>query len=134
MNSSRKPFGGVIAAPDQQTQAVVTLLSHYVRARFDLVYYAHAKEIDLQRRHDFLVVLSVGDLEAVAGRLNGNGYYKPLIVHIDDPATLGHLDYEAFFPGLEVISIEQADLAAQPDVTLRIELFRQVIEALEARI
>lgn len=134
MNSSRKPFGGVIAAPDQQTQAVVTLLSHYVRERFDLAYYAHAKEIDFRRRHDFLVVLSVGDLERVAQQVNSNGFHKPLIVHVDDPATLEQLNYEAFFPGLEVISIEQADLTAQPDVTLRIEVFRQVIEALEARV
>lgn len=129
---ARKLFGGVIAAPNEHAQAIFTLLSHHVRGRFDMAYYGHANEIDAQHKHDFLVVFSVGDLEAVTQRYRENGN-TPLIIHVDEPAILEQIDHEAFFPGLEVIAIEQADLTAQPDITLRLDLFRRVIEALETR-
>ncbi len=134
MKHSRKLFGGVVATPGQDSQAVVALLSHYVRDRLELAYYAHPKEIDLHRRHDFLIVLSVGDLEGVARLYTGNGHAAPVIVHIDEPAILQHIDHARFFPGLEIVSIEQANLTAQPDVTLRLDLFRRVVESLEARV
>lgn len=133
-SSARKPFGGVIAAPNQHAQAVITLLSHHVRGRFEMAYYAHANQIDRQRPHDFMIVFSVGDLEAVAQHYRHNGHHTPVIIHVDEPAILKQIDHKAFFPGVEVITIEQADLTAQPDVTLRLDLFRQVIEALEARV
>ncbi|NLE50874.1 MAG: hypothetical protein GX613_05650 [Chloroflexi bacterium] len=131
---TRKPFGGVIAAPGQHAQAVITLLSHHVRGRFEIAYYAHANEIDHVQQHDFFVVFSVGDLEAVAHHYGADGQQKPVIVHVDEPKMLAQVDHAAFFPDLDVISIEQADLTAQPDITLRLDVFRRVIEALEARI
>jgi len=133
-DSDRKPFGGVIAPPNQQAQAVITLLSHHVRGRFEMAYYAHANEIDRQRWHDFIVVFSVGDLETVAHRYGSNGYHRPVILHIDEPEMLEQVDHKAFFPDFEVITIAQADLTAQPDVTLRLDLFKRAIEALEAHV
>lgn len=131
---SNKPYGGVIAAPDRPAEAIVALLSHHIRDRFDLVYYPHAKEIPPERHHHFMVVFSVGDLDVVVRRYRGNGHATPVIIHVDEPDMLKHIDYKAFFPDFEVIPIEQADLTAQPDITLRLDLFRRVIEALEARV
>lgn len=130
-----KPFGGVIAAPNHHAEAVVTLLTHHIRDRFDLAYYPHANDIASHPRHHFIVVFSVGDLEAVARRYRANnGGAHPVLIHVDEPEMLGHIDYKGFFPDFEVIPIEQADLTAQPDITLRLDLFKRVIEALEARV
>lgn len=121
--------------PDQQAKAIIALLSQSVRDRFTLTYYDHPRAIDLERRHDFLMVLSIGDLEATVRRFAGPPQQPlPLLVHIDTPEILRQVDYAAFFPGVEIIAIEQAELTAEPDVTLRLELFRHVIELAEARV
>ncbi len=126
-----KLFGGVIISYHHRSHAVTELLAARLRKRIELVHYIHPNAIEGQ--HDFLLVFSVDDLRNVVTAYQLKNKSIPLILHLDTPEVLNKLDYTTLFPHVEIIPIEQANLA-EPDVTLKITLFQQIVESLETRL
>jgi hypothetical protein len=128
-----KLYGGVIISYEQHTHGVVELLTYHMRNRIGLTYYNHPYEIECEKQHDFLIVLTVRDLEGVIKAYRMRREPIPLIVHIDRPEVIADLDYTAYFPRVEIVPIQQAELGSGED-TLKIYLFREIIDHLEARV
>ena len=125
--------GGVIVDSGRHTHGIVELLTYHLRGRVTLQFYYHPYEIEVNLPLAFVIVLSFEALEGVIRAYEARGLTVPLILHIDQPEVLEQMDYARQFPGIEIVAIEQANLDGGPDVTLKIGLFRQVIEELERR-
>jgi hypothetical protein len=123
--------GGVIISYDRRSHGVVELLTAHLRSRIDLMHYVHPNEIE--ESLDFIIVLSLMDLENVVKTYQAKGEPVPLILHIDSPDAQRDFDYAAHFPYVEIAPIAQGNLAVR-DTTLRITLFQEVIEFLEKRL
>ena len=126
--------GGVIVDFRRHSHGIVELLTYHLRKRVALQYYQHPYEIEVDLPHAFMIVLSFDALEGVVRAYEARGLIVPLILHIDAPEVFDQIDYDRQFPGVEVVPVEQANLDGGPDVTLKIGLFRQVIEELERRV
>ncbi len=123
--------GGVIISYDRRSHGVVELLTAHLRGRIDLMHYVHPNEI--KEPLDFIIVLSLADLENVVKTYQARKEPVPIILHIDSPDVQQGLDYAALFPYVEIVPIAQGNLAVR-DTTLRITLFQEVIEFLEKRL
>jgi hypothetical protein len=132
MSDRTKLHGGVIISYERHSHGVVELLTARLRNRIGLTHYTHAYEIDLAHPHDFMIVLSLRDLKEVVRFFYLKDRPTPLIVHIDTPDVLSQIDYAAQFPHVDVAPVEQANISADPDVTLKLNLFKTIIEHLEA--
>ena len=126
---NKKLPGGVITSFERRSHAVVELLGLRLRDRLDLAFYNHPHEIDIERDR-FIIVFALDDLAHVITTYQAKQIPPPLVIHIDTPEAIRGFDYAARFPYVEVAPIEQAELTS-PDITLKIELFQQIIEYLE---
>jgi hypothetical protein len=133
MSDQKKPRGGVITSEAHHMHGVVQLLTFHLRNRLELVYYPHPNDIEVAEDYDFVIALSLDDLRAVIKHYDAKQHPVPLLLHIDEPETLHDLDYTRLFPRIEVAPIAQANLDAQPGVTLQLGLFSQIIERLAGR-
>jgi hypothetical protein len=133
VTTHQKLHGGVIVSYERHTHGVVELLAYRIRNRFELSYYNHPNEIDGHRRHDFVIVLSQRDLEGVVKAFRARSEPVPLIIHIDRPDIVRRINYAVQFPRVEIITIPQSDLG-DPTDTLKVTLFQDIIEHLEARV
>lgn len=134
MHTQQKLQGAVILPYDKpHAHEVIELLTLRLRDRFDPVFYTHAGEIDSSRHHDFIIVLSRKSLEGAVQVMRAKKLPMPLVIHIDEPDVVQAINYATLFPGIEVAAIEQANFSGDPDITLKIMLFKEIIERLEAR-
>ncbi|HEX3050842.1 MAG TPA: hypothetical protein VHP83_09330 [Aggregatilineaceae bacterium] len=124
--------GGVVVSTARHSHGVIELLTARMRNRLHISYYNHPFEIEVERRHQFLIVFSVEDLDGVVKCYRAKGEPTPLIVHVDLPQVLAQMDYTRYFPRVEIVSIEQA-ATGQNDITLKLHLFQEIVEHLEAR-
>jgi hypothetical protein len=131
MTQDRKPRGGVLTSGQDNNRGLIELLTFHLRERLELVYYDHANEIDTSVRHDFIVVFSLADLEAVVKFFDAKRQLIPLLVHIDEPEVLSGIRHDLLFPGIKILSTPQADLDSEPDVTLELSLFSQIVDRFE---
>jgi hypothetical protein len=127
-----KLHGGVIVAYERHTHAVVQLLTYRLRQRIGITYYEHPNEIEPEKGHHFMIVLNADDLQRVVMVYEHKGYLPPLIVYIDEPHILAALNLAARFPSVEIVTIPQSTITDSPEDTLKITLFREIIEHLEA--
>lgn len=126
--------GGVVLDPGQHAHGIVELLTYHLRDRVTLAYYDHPYAIEVSRRHPFMIVFSAAAAAGVVRVYRVRRMPPPLVLHVDDPETLAAIDYDDLCDGAEVVPVAQADLLQRgPDVTLRIDLFREVVEQLERR-
>ncbi|NDJ78528.1 MAG: hypothetical protein GYB65_19940 [Chloroflexi bacterium] len=128
-----KLHGGVIISYEQHSHAVMELLTYRLRNRVALTHYPHPNSIELHRNHHFIIVLSIDDLVDVVKFYQTLEHTPPLLVHIDTPDVVQQIDYAAEFPEVDIVALEQARLTDK-DVTLKISLFREIIEHLETRV
>ncbi len=131
MTDKKTLQGGVIVSPEQHTHAVIQLLTYQLQRRMQLSYYSHPNEIE--GPHNFLIVLSAADLEGAIKVFRTRQQTVPFIIHIDEPEKLDRINYATLFPGVEIAAIPHVPPGRGQDVTLRLDLFRTVIELLEAR-
>ncbi|MBN1680748.1 MAG: hypothetical protein JW966_10675 [Anaerolineae bacterium] len=127
-----KLYGGVIIAYERHSHALVELLTYRLRDRLTMTHYVHPTEIDFHKPHHFFIVMSARDLSQLVNFYDRKSYPLPLIVHIDVPEVFEQTDYAHQFPGVEIVTISQAMLTENPEDTLKITLFREIIEHLEA--
>lgn len=125
--------GGVIISYERHSHGVVQLLTFRMRSRLRLWHYAHPHEIDLGRQHDFIIVFSLEDLTRVIKVFRRQNCPVPLVIHIDTPDTLAKIPHTALFPGVEIVPLPHGLLSDDPEDTLKLTLFREIIEHLEAR-
>lgn len=130
MTEQQKRRGGVIVAPDHHTHGLIGLLATPVRDQLDLMFYHHPYQIDLDRRHDFIIVLSLHDLRTVIKFYDAKRCDLPLIVHIDSPEVIESTRYEILFPGVNIHPVGQAGLDVEPGVTLEVNTFAQILDLL----
>jgi hypothetical protein len=130
MAETKKLQGGVIVADGHHTHGLIEMLAFHVRDRVEIAYYPHPYQIDLDHPHDFIVVLSLDDLRNVVKFYDAKRQDLPLIAHIDDPATLRRIRHDALFPGVKVVPIPQANLNAEPGVTLEVSMFANILNLL----
>lgn len=133
MIQTAKLHGGVIVLPGQHSYGLVQLFTARLRDRLDLAYYPHANAVELDSRHDFIIVLSYNDLEGVVRNYRMKGYAPPVIIHIDEPQVIEQIDYAWLFPEAEIAPISQPRITAK-DTTLKLMVFREIIEYLENRL
>jgi len=133
MSGNPKLCGGVVVFADRHTHGLIELLTYRSRDRLEMVYYSHPYDIDLDQKHDFIIVQSPEDLDNVVRFFQTRQHVIPLIVHIDRPEVLQNLNHKAKWPGIDVIRVPQADLADDPDITLELGLMEKIIQRLEAR-
>ncbi len=131
MNEKKTLRGGVIVSPDQHTHAIIQLLSFQLQQRMQLSYYSHPNELELPL--DLLIVLSTADLEGAIKVCRVRQQPVPYMIYIDEPETVEKLDYAALFPTIEITPVPHAWPSKGQHITLQIDLFRTVIELLEAR-
>jgi hypothetical protein len=133
MNSRHKLQGGAIVSHEQHSHGIIELLTYRFRDRVSLIYYYHPFEIDLSRYFQFLIVLSLEDLEHTAKYYRLKQRRLPPVVHIGTPEALLCAAHQTRFPDLEIVPLRQADLADK-DVTLQLTQFERFIDGLEARV
>lgn len=126
-----KMHGGVIISYERHSHGVVELLTYRLRNRIGLTYYTHPYDINLDAHHHFMIVLSQSDLEGVVKFFRVKREPVPLIVYIDTPEHLARINYMARYPDVDIVPVQQANLDDK-DVTLKITLFQEIIEHLEA--
>lgn len=131
-NAPKRVHGGVITDPHRRTHGIIQLLSYHVRDKIDLTYYEHPNQIELGRTHQFIIVLALDDIAGVLRHYRARNLPPPVIIHLDRPEALAAVDYEAAFPGVEIVPVGQA-LMGDKDITLQIDTFQSVVRALEAR-
>lgn len=123
---------GAIVVPDQHGKhGLIQLLMLHNRAKVDLVYYRHPYDIDVTTEFSFVIVLSSENFERVVKFYDAKQQALPLLVHIDTPGALETYDHGRIYPGVEVLSIRQAPLEENPDVTLEINLFGKIMQHLK---
>ena len=134
MNEPQKLHGAVIIPYDKPyAHEVVELLTLRLRDRFEPVFYTHAAEMGRSSHPDFIMVLSRKSLEHTIEVHRSRQQPMPLVIYIDRPEIIHALNYETLFPGVEIAAIEQADFTGDPDVTLKIMVFKEIIDRLEKR-
>ena len=129
MVETRQLRGGILAERED-ARGMVALLTTHLRHHFELVFYTTPTDIDTATRHDFLLLFSLPELEAVVRYFGSKDRDLPLVVHVDRPAVLRDIDHAKQFPGLRVLVVPQADLNSEPDVTLELDLFAKIRERL----
>jgi hypothetical protein len=129
---SLKLHGGVIVAYERHSHALVQLLTYRLRNRIRLTHYGHANAVEPHKHHHFIIVLSFDDLRRVVMAYEQRGYAIPLLVYIEDPEVLADLNLASSFPGVEIATIPQGNLTDNPEDTLRVTVFHEIIEHLEA--
>lgn len=132
--TKRKPklHGGVIVSYERHSHALVQLLTYRLRNRIRITHYGHANAIEPGKHHHFMLVLSFDDLRRVVMVYERQRRPVPLIVYIETPDQLVSLDLANLFPGVEIVTISQSNLTDNPEDTLKVTLFREIIEHLEA--
>jgi hypothetical protein len=122
--------GGVIVPDNNSGRGIIHLLTHRMRRHVELVYYPHAYDIDLDRTHDFILLLSLDDLQRVIRFYDQKRRNLPLVIHVDTPDALIDIDHARLFPGVDVLPVAQAPLGATPDTTLELNLLAKIIARL----
>ncbi|MBN1200404.1 MAG: hypothetical protein JXJ20_00985 [Anaerolineae bacterium] len=130
MRTSGKMHGGAIHSGNQNTFGIVELLTHHYQNQLELVYYTHPKEIEVEAQHEFIIVLSLHDLEQVIRHYDDKRCPLPLIVHINEPDVMQNINHRRMFPGVEIMPVEQANLANDPDITLELSLLAKIMDRL----
>jgi hypothetical protein len=134
MTDPHKLHGAVIIPYDKPyAHEVVELLTLRLRDRFEPVFYTHATELGSTSHPDFIMVLSRKSLEHIIEVHRSREQPVPLVIYIDSPEVINAINYDALFPDVEIVAIEQADFSGDPDVTLKIMVFKEIIETLEKR-
>lgn len=124
--------GGVILSPERTAYGVLDLLTCRLRERLSLTHYLHPGEIDTARLHHFLVVLSPDDLRGVVTAYRVGGRWPPLIIFIGAPSGADPVEYAARFPGVEIVPVAPRSIDGDPEDTLRMNLFHEIMKRLEA--
>jgi hypothetical protein len=133
MSSEAKLRGGVIVPEDPGAHGIIQLLTYQMRRRVNLAYYPHAYDVDLNNPHNFLIVLSLADLQRVIRFYDQQQETIPLIVHIDTPEALSEIEHTRLFPGVDVLPVPQAPMGATPDTTLELNLLAKIIQRLNGK-
>jgi hypothetical protein len=134
MSENKKRVGGVILSEGHHTHGLIELLAFHVRDRVEIVYYPHPYQIETERPHDFIVVLSLEDLRNVVKFYDAKRWDVPLIAHIDDPARLRDVRHDLLFPGIQVVAIPQANISTEPGVTLEVSMFARILDVLDNQV
>lgn len=131
--NSLRVQGGVVTSYERRSHGIVELLTHRLRNRVNMTHYHHANAIDTARDHDFILVTNATDLEQVLRVYMVRQLSPPLIIHIDTPDAIAQVNYDTLAPGVRIVPIEHAVVAGEPDITLKITAFQEIIEQLEAQ-
>jgi hypothetical protein len=130
MELTRKWRGGVVISDERHSRGLIELLAAPVRERIDLTYYDHPYGIETDPAYDFLIVFSLDNMRSVIKFYDSKRRPLPLLVHVDNPASLQGLQHNRLFPGLRILAIPQATLSDEPGVTLEINLFARILDLL----
>lgn len=131
MSNRGSLHAGVITSENHHMHGVIRLLTGHLRRRCTFTFYQHPNEIEVAVEHAFIVVSTLDDLAGVVRLYTMKAGPVPLIVHLAEPGDIERIDYTRLYPGVEIVPLAQANLAASaPDVTLRINLFRDLIDRL----
>ncbi len=138
-----QPQGGIVLSYERHSRQLVELLVLRLRNRVGITQYAHPYEVSFAGARDFLIVLSRADLAGVIKVLRAKASAAraasarvdsfPLIVHIDTSEAIAATPYAALYPGVEIVPIEQDNLTSQPEETLSLTLFRDIMRLLDQR-
>jgi hypothetical protein len=123
--------GSIIASSDY-AHGTIALITFQLRHRTELAFYPHPYEIDTQC--DFVIVFSQRDLELAFRYYQSKKIHFPLLIHIDTPEHLRLIDYNSLCPGVDVLPIPQANLSAEPDVTLDLHLYSKITQRLHRHV
>jgi hypothetical protein len=124
--ANKRYRGGVLASEHYDAFGIAELLTAHLRRTVDLVHYTWPPDIDTHARHDFLMVFSLAELQAVIKVFDYQRREVPLLVHIDEPATLQVIDHRSLFPGVRVLAVPQARLEDDPDITLDLDILGKI--------
>jgi hypothetical protein len=131
MSSRGSLHGGVITSDNHHMHGVIRLFTGHLQRRCTFTFYQHPNEIEIGVGHAFIVVSTLSDLAGVIRLYTVKVGSVPLIVHLAEPDFIDQIDYARLYPGAEIVPLAQANLATSaPDVTLRINLFREIIDRL----
>lgn len=129
----KQPHGGIVLAFERHSHQLVQMLVLRLRNRVGITQYAHPYEVDPATAGDFIIVLSRADLAGVIKVARAKAGEIPLIVHVDTPEAIAAINYAALYPGVEIVAIPQDNLTSQPEETLSMTLFRDIMACLDQR-
>ncbi len=129
MSDSDKLKGAVLLADDPDMMAISSLLLSTAKRYAEAEYHNQPQELPLDASLDFILTHDSAILENIIAYYTRHAVTPPTIMLLDHPSSIAATDYAKLYPGVEIITIPQANLDML-DVTLNFELFAQVLHTM----
>lgn len=123
-----KVQGAVVFTPDWDIHAALALLTVRLLDQVTYAHYNRPNEINTEKSFDFLILASLKDLEQAIHHFRSKGHPLPLIIHLVETKDVETIDHKALFPDVEIVPIKQANLDIDPDTTLQLKVFEEVVD------